>query len=46
MKFIISQEVLENLLNYISKKPYCEVAPLMAEVQADIKPIEEKTEED
>ena len=39
MRFSIEQKVLEAMINYIITKPYREVAQLVADAQADIKPI-------
>ena len=41
MRFSIDQKVLEQLLNYVATKPYNEVVHMLAEVQRDIKVIEE-----
>ena len=40
-RFSIDQKVLEDMLNYVIEKPYREVAQLIANVQRDVKPIEE-----
>lgn len=45
MRLSIEQEILEKALNYIASKPFREVAQIIAEVQKDIKPIEEEKEE-
>ena len=39
MRLSISEELVKKVLNYISRSPYVEVAKLMSEVQADIKPV-------
>lgn len=42
MRFSIEQKVLESLINYVITKPYNEVAQIVAQAQADIKPIKEE----
>lgn len=42
MRISIDQQVLENVLGYMVNQPYKEVAPLLAAVQQDVKPIKEE----
>jgi hypothetical protein len=47
MEFIIKQEVVNALLDYLARKPFIEVQALIAELQK-VKPVEKeepKTEE-
>jgi hypothetical protein len=44
MKFEIEQEMLNKIIRYLATKPYAEVAPLISELNQNIKPIEEKIE--
>jgi hypothetical protein len=44
MKFEVEKEVLDNIANYLIKRPYCEVAQLLMTLNQSIKPIEEKEE--
>ena len=46
MKFEINQEVLEKVVNYLVNRPYAEVAQLIAEINQNIKPIEEQKMEE
>lgn len=39
MRFSVSKEVLEKIMNYIATKPFNEVAQLIQLAQQDIKPI-------
>ena len=41
MKFIINQSTIEKVITYLAGQPYREVAALIAEIQRDVKPIEE-----
>ena len=41
MKFEITQDLAQALLNYLAKKPYRETFQLIAEIQK-LKPIEEE----
>jgi len=41
MKFTISQSTLEKIINYLTSQPYREVAAIIAEIQRDVKPVEE-----
>lgn len=44
MKFEVEQEVLNKIIRYLATKPYAEVAQLISELNQNIKPIEEKIE--
>ena len=44
MKFEIEQKVLNKIIRYLATKPYAEVAQLISELNQNIKPIEEKIE--
>ena len=46
MKFEISQEVLEKVVNYLATQPYREVVQLIAEINQGIKPIEAPQEQE
>ncbi len=39
MRYSISKELLEVVMQYISTKPYREVAKLLSDLQNDIKPV-------
>ena len=41
MKFIINQSTIEKVITYLAGQPYREVAALIAEIQRDVKPVEE-----
>ena len=41
MKFTIDQSTIEKVVTYLAGQPYREVAALIAEIQRDVKPIEE-----
>jgi len=41
MKFTINQSTIEKVITYLAGQPYREVAALIAEIQRDVKPIEE-----
>lgn len=45
MKFTIDQSTIEKIVTYLAGQPYREVAALIAEVQRDVKPIEEAAKE-
>lgn len=45
MKFTINQSTIEKIVTYLAGQPYREVAALIAEVQRDVKPIEEAAKE-
>jgi len=40
-KFIVSQVVLQKAVDYLITRPYQEVAVIIANIQRDIKPLEE-----
>ncbi len=42
MRFTIDKTILEQLLNYLVTKPYSEVVQMIANVQQDIKAVEEQ----
>ena len=42
MKFTISQSTVEKVVTYLAGQPYREVAALIAEIQRDVKPVEEQ----
>ena len=46
MRLSIDEKLLNKLVNYIGTKPFHEVFQLINEIQNDIKPIEEKIEEE
>jgi len=41
MKFTISQSTVEKVVTYLAGQPYREVAAIIAEIQRDVKPVEE-----
>ena len=41
MKFTINQSTIEKVITYLAGQPYREVAALIAEIQRDVKPVEE-----
>ena len=41
MKFTINQSTIEKVVTYLAGQPYREVAALIAEIQRDVKPVEE-----
>jgi hypothetical protein len=41
MRFSIEQRILQQVIDYLVKKPYSEVAGLVAEIQKDVKAIPE-----
>jgi hypothetical protein len=41
MRFSIEQRILQQVIDYLVKKPYSEVAGLVAEIQKDTKVIAE-----
>lgn len=45
MRFTIDKNILEQMLNYMITKPYGEVAQMIADVQQDIKVVEEAIQE-
>ena len=46
MRLSIDDKLLNKLVNYIGTKPFQEVFQLINEIQNDIKPIEEKPEQE
>ena len=46
MRLSIDEKLLNKLVNYIGTKPFQEVFQLINEIQNDIKPIEEKPEQE
>ena len=42
MKFTINQSTIEKVITYLAGRPYREVAALIAEIQRDVKPVEEQ----
>lgn len=40
-KFIISEDLLNKIINVLAQRPYAEVAGLITEIQEDIKPFDE-----
>ena len=41
MKFTISQSTIEKVITYLAGQPYREVAAIIAEIQRDVRPVEE-----
>ena len=46
MKFSISEEILNKLLNVLAQRPYAEVAGIIQEVQQDAKPLVSDVDKD
>jgi len=44
MRFTISEEVLNKILQVLGNAPYAQIAALIQEIQADVKKEEPKTE--
>lgn len=45
MKFTINQSTIEKVITYLAGQPYREVAAIIAEIQRDVKPVEEQPKE-